>query len=386
MKATLHIGTEKTGTTSIQNFLQHNCARLKRQRIAYPQSVGKTNHRGLSALCLDPHKNDDHFQSLGIMDAAQKTRWQREGVRALQSELDSFRGEVDEVVFSSEHLHSRLTNKAEVQRLQDILSGHFSNFRILVYLRRQDELAVSRYSTALRAGACPRHIIPGITNKHHPYFNYFDVVERWASVFGKESISIRIFTPGELVGQDLIADFCDAVGIGDQDNLVRPPRKNEALSARAQMVVLMFNRALQDGRKNTPENQLLRRDLIRELSARFPGASMLPARDDALALYSLFRESNQLLAEQYLDRTELFHHDFSGYPEAQTTVLLDQELIEQSYALILDAMRHRRAGMFAPGTMLGSPGSRQAIRKLLPRPLVRRMRSMPVFKRFVSKP
>ena len=45
----LHIGTEKTGTTSIQKFLATNRTLLKANGVLYPLSPGKVNHIGLEA-------------------------------------------------------------------------------------------------------------------------------------------------------------------------------------------------------------------------------------------------------------------------------------------------------------------------------------------------
>ncbi len=45
--ATLHIGTTKTGSTSIQKFLTHNRTVLARNSVLYPEALGPINHNAI---------------------------------------------------------------------------------------------------------------------------------------------------------------------------------------------------------------------------------------------------------------------------------------------------------------------------------------------------
>ena len=50
MDCIIHIGTGKTGTTSIQNVLARRRAVLQRAGILYPETLGRTNHEA-AAVC-----------------------------------------------------------------------------------------------------------------------------------------------------------------------------------------------------------------------------------------------------------------------------------------------------------------------------------------------
>ncbi len=52
-RCVLHIGLEKTGTTTIQNRLASNRERLLERGILYPRSAGRSNHLHLVSACLD---------------------------------------------------------------------------------------------------------------------------------------------------------------------------------------------------------------------------------------------------------------------------------------------------------------------------------------------
>ena len=72
MKAVIHIGTEKTGTTTLQEFLHLNRANLKNQGIAYLQSPGERNNRKLATYCMNHNNVDDHIEDLGIISESKK--------------------------------------------------------------------------------------------------------------------------------------------------------------------------------------------------------------------------------------------------------------------------------------------------------------------------
>lgn len=59
MKCFLHIGTEKTATTTIQSFLSLNRKRLREYGYFYPESIGFLNHSSLSIAAYELTKRDD---------------------------------------------------------------------------------------------------------------------------------------------------------------------------------------------------------------------------------------------------------------------------------------------------------------------------------------
>ncbi|MEJ2523509.1 MAG: hypothetical protein P8080_11660, partial [Gammaproteobacteria bacterium] len=70
---------------------------------------------------------------------------------------------------------------------QPFLQPLFEEVRVRVYLRRQDELALSFYSQKLRAGFIPPSIMPlaNLKRPRQPYFDFDALLSRWAAVFGE---------------------------------------------------------------------------------------------------------------------------------------------------------------------------------------------------------
>ena len=63
---TLHIGTEKTGSTTIQHFLKSNRDVLESQNIYIPRTLGDINHQLFPFLAYSDERKDDVTRRVGI--------------------------------------------------------------------------------------------------------------------------------------------------------------------------------------------------------------------------------------------------------------------------------------------------------------------------------
>src|SRR5665213_2989949 len=142
LKVLVHIGAEKTGTTSIQEFCARNRARLADFGILYPTSLGSPNHVALTAYSLADRKVDDLRRDLGILNPADVRAFRERLRHDLAKEIHAHPG-VHTLLLSNEHLQSRLLRIPEVNRLQEFLKQYTDDIKLIVYLRRQDSVAVS---------------------------------------------------------------------------------------------------------------------------------------------------------------------------------------------------------------------------------------------------
>nr|MBA3326009.1 hypothetical protein [Paracoccaceae bacterium] len=155
-RAILQIGTEKTGTTTLQQFLALNRDILAQRGYRYPRFCGERNHTGLAAYALDPAKTDTIREPFGARSAAEVPAMRTRMQRAAQAEL----GDAATAIFCSEHCHSRLTSPSEVATLRAFLAEFFDDVQVCVYLRRQDHVALSLYSTSLKSGGVSPCLLP----------------------------------------------------------------------------------------------------------------------------------------------------------------------------------------------------------------------------------
>lgn len=312
-RAILHIGTEKTGTTSIQSYLYSNKKTLAAGGYIYPKAAGDQNHIKLAVYGAEDGRVDDLRRSLNISNLADLKSFRLHFAQKLQAEIQSSPNCT--FIFSNEHCHSRLTESTEIARLHGLLAPLFDSMLVVVYLRRQDELAVSKYSTVLKEGGTKKDIIDPLMASD-PYYDYSALLSRWAGVFGKDNLSVNLFEKGSLCGDSILEDFCKKTGVPLLDR--SDNRKNESLTPQYQEFLRKMNEKL-------PTN-VARTGLGETLTRVGGGKGRLPSRKDSQHFYELFQESNEKVRAAFFpERATLFSEDFSHYPEEETLCELGLE-------------------------------------------------------------
>jgi hypothetical protein len=310
----LQIGTEKTGTTSLQSFLASNRERLQARNIRYPSFPGRMNHTGLVAYAMDDARRDPLRGAFGVHSDVAVADFRRRIERQAEAELTG----QGITVFCSEHCHSRLTTKAEVQRLADLLMPHFDRIDVCIYLRRQDQVAVSLHCTQLKSGATDAEILPR-TDAGDPYFNYDRSLQLWEEVFGPQHLYVRLFERSELIDGDIIADFLAAWGLGMAKDYLPVKKLNESIDARAQDFLRRMN-ATFEPLPGLPR-EAVQGPLVDHLARNFSGIGPRPSRSAAESFYAKYRESNEAVRRRHFPaRTALFDESFDAYPETQDQV------------------------------------------------------------------
>jgi hypothetical protein len=305
--AILQIGTEKTGTTTLQTFLAANRERLAARGYCYPRFCGEINHTGLAAFAMEAERMDPLRRAFGVHVPNDVAGMRQRLSEAAEAELAN--GSL--AIFCSEHCHSRLISKGEVERLRAFLSQFFDEIRISVYLRRQDHLALSLYSTMLKSGGIPKKLLPDPLAED-PYYNYDRFLALWEDVFGPKNVSVRLFERDALVGGSVVSDFLSTSSLGALSEFVSVPNENGSISATAQEFLRLVNPYLV-GPKDAPSDAL-RGPIVAALSRFAPGPGAKPDRSAARAFYETYRASNSAVAARHFpDRDTLFDENFDTY-------------------------------------------------------------------------
>jgi hypothetical protein len=205
-KIFLHVGVEKTGTTTLQLTMAINRRLLQQHGFAYPIAPGEFNHIGLTLCAANPEAVPDLRQTAGVLDGQAYDAFLRRYPAQLREELA--RSGCHTAMLSSEHCSSRLSTVAEVAKLYHVVAPLARECRAIVYLRRQDELVASRYSTAVKSGSTDEFHFPQEIGS----LDYLRLLNMWAAVFGEDNISVRVFEPQQMKHGDLISDFFETVG------------------------------------------------------------------------------------------------------------------------------------------------------------------------------
>jgi hypothetical protein len=213
-KCYLHIGTMKTGTTTLQNFLSGNRETLAKHGICYPKPLDFDNHTLLAAFAQRVDKIDDLRMRRGAKNTEDVVLLRQNIKKMFDEEMNSIN--MQKVLFSSEHLSSRLVSEDEIRSLYNLISPHFSEVEIVLYLRLQDELALSIYSTQIRTGSTEKFRIDKF-KPNSQVLNYSTLLSRWENVFGKDNINIRIFDRQCFQKQSLVQNFLMTIGLSETE-------------------------------------------------------------------------------------------------------------------------------------------------------------------------
>jgi len=358
-KAILHIGTEKTGTTSIQKFLFENRVKLAANGLLFPESAGFISNQLLVVYGKKSPESDIAPPTLDVNDAAILSQWKEQFVDKHCAEVVQFQNRHSDstVVYSAEHLQSRLTTVDEIKRVARLLRPLYDEISILVYLRRQDIYARSAHSTSVRGGEKRAFEFSNI-HAGGPYYNYRLLLENWSEVFDAESINVRLFEKPRLIGNDVVSDFKSFSGIESMSvSLESPASVNEALSFTGLSLLRRFNslenedaRLLGYAKPDLRGYMLSAAENIRDEFGR-----IMPARSSALDFYHRYRDDNQWIADQWLNG-EGFNDNFDDYPETATAEPLIPDL-DQRLDELLTQFSESREGQLRNRSYVASIGS-----------------------------
>jgi len=304
----LHIGTHKTGTTSLQRFLTDNRAVLRRQGLLYPDPApGGFGQRYA------------HHQVAHAMAGQAGAGTPEDARRFFDRVRRSLRGR-DTAIVSAEALYRHVLPNADsdrrfdagggatgdplayIQRVRECL-GDF-DVTVLVMLRRQDAFLESLYAEQVMTSSY-RKDIDRFTTERAWLADYDARLTMWASVFGADRLSVRTFEPASFPG-GLERSFVEWVG-GHWDDRLVPATVHNATVPRA---LVEYKRVL-NGRQTRKVSSTYR-TWLEDLAADSPEGALPDlgryylTYEARLALVDQFRESNRAVAERYLGRAELF--------------------------------------------------------------------------------
>jgi len=217
----LHIGCHKTGTSTIQRFLAQNRARLEEVGYRVLMSAPDGTYHALAKPFLDPEATLDSLQ-------------QNDTVRSFLAEADAT---TQSIIVSSENFDS--VPRMQLPNLAAVLGDR--PVKVIVYLRRQEEIIPSAYLQQVKTGVTRlsfdewfHHFIGRPrANKHNVRFNYMKLLSLWSEAGFK--LAPALFLRADWHRGDLVDDFLHRIGV-DDDALTafeRVPSENISPGARA---------------------------------------------------------------------------------------------------------------------------------------------------------
>jgi len=320
MTVYLHIGLEKTGTTSIQEFLRLNRGPLLERGTLYPVSCGELTSQDFVVAMYSGWRNDDATIVRGLRDEVDFAAFRDRVLSSLRKEIDE--SGCRSIVLSSEHFQSRLSELAEIRQLhRQVESLGWTNLKVIVYLRRPASLAESLFSTAIRNGftyAVP----PGPIEYGTRVFFHRETVELWSEVFGKENLILRVYEQKEFFQGDLVADFCQQINLTATD-FPRVDSYNSALSRTGLHLLKMLNETipvLRDGQINVH-----RGNLVQYIDRHFNFPRYRMPKSIARLYDEYFAESDEWVRANFFPhRKTLFNYDYDQFSDDNEPMVLGE--------------------------------------------------------------
>lgn len=240
MKLIMHVGTEKTGTTTIQNFLRANRNLLSNNSIFVPPPTLFGDNRAYS-IPFQKRVNKDSlflFHSKNREDLAQKKVAM---VSHLQNIFQGAKEKYGCCIISSEHFSSQLTDKSEIKNAIDFYSQFYSEIEVIIYIRNQYFFAVSSYSESIKwRGFASFQDYIGRIDQNNPFWNSHLLIENWKQVVGETKVKVAKYK--EEVEFDVLTNFLNLANI-DIENMkfVYPASSNKSLKYLGVCLLRLWN-------------------------------------------------------------------------------------------------------------------------------------------------
>ena len=292
----LHIGCHKTGTSSLQASLLKNKAKLAQ----YNWQFTTLDKFGNSSIFI---KSEDKKGQL---------------VRSLSSEFKNVLKQFQDqnLIISGEHFSLLGKNDENIiKKIQSLTAKYFKKTTIVIYLRRQDKLALSLKQQAAKGSALGQMVssqlcghsnnaLPELTDNLKAYLNFNQKIKIWASYFSREAIKVRLFDKDKLIDGDICADFSITVNLPFKLDSIRV---NEGVTRLISLYShLLINagftpKLINNVRKKVKEDPL------------YSKSKVVLERTAAIDFYEHFKAENYELFN-WLNNGEYFSEAFEEYP------------------------------------------------------------------------
>lgn len=207
----LHIGTPKTGTTALQNFLPANRELLEKNGICYADL-------GYQYPGIGKYRNA-HFLVAAQFDENKKRMYEKEredwenGLDAVQRLAADF----PRIILSDEGIWQGSQNRENFWAdLREGFAKRGLEVRIIVYFRRQDLWVQSHWAQKVKEGASFgfQEYLQSPVYLNYP-LDYYQYMSMLAGLFGKEALIIRVYEKEQYRGaeQNIYSDFLDIFGL-----------------------------------------------------------------------------------------------------------------------------------------------------------------------------
>ncbi len=309
----LHIGTSKTGTTTIQTYCGINREQLKSKGVLFPIMPYHYDR-------ITKNRNG-HFLYAMIYENGVRNKEKEKQVlkQELDYIVDCFK-DYDNVLLSEESIWwaTATRRKGLWKYLQEHSQQNNYQVKIIVYLRRQDQFMMSRYNQIIKTdtgGGTQRfyEYFKDMNGKYKCVMNYRQRLDYMAKFFPKENIVVKRFDRSYFYNGDLNADFLHILGVEIDDTFAELPKdENLGISVQSGELKRVLNRL---GTMTFAENQKLLQ-MLNECEVLLPKREVSIMTTEHIEKFmKKFIDDNESIAVDYIgDGKPMFNYDYKQKP------------------------------------------------------------------------
>jgi hypothetical protein len=291
----LHIGSGKTGTSSVQQLLNKNRKRLAELGTLFPQSPGRGRHVRLG-LFIRPDAELDNKIAWQNQNYASPAEFREDFQHELFAEINS--SGLTRVLLSDEALYGSTVEG--LKRLRAFTDEIARSIRLVVYLRRQDDHVCSRYQQVVKTGETRRLADRLEQVDFSKTYDYHARLSTWARLLEPNDFVVRPFDPERFVDGSLLQDFLDAARIDARAEDFKQVRNlNESLDAESVEFLRLLNlhRIEHEG---ATAGLIDNRALVKRLTEVSTGPTLTLPDSVLDAFMEQWEESNRAVAREFL--------------------------------------------------------------------------------------
>jgi hypothetical protein len=304
MQYVLHIGMNKTGTSTLQVYLHNHRAELQAQGIWYP-SLGRSQN---AQHDLSRGIKEKDFVKYGIDPTVLTDAGAPDGTQT--------------ILICSENFHT----VNDVTRVAALFPP--DRTKVFLYLREHLAYLASWYQQMTQTRGditCSFFDFARIMG-----YPFMELVERWRSIYGS-NLNVRAYDRANLVGGDIVVDFFSAAFGGKPPSPRQFEDKNPSISGNLLFVKLFLNHFL------TMEESVA---IVEELSAiavldkRFTGKIQI-SEFEAKRIAHRYREDRKKIREELGIGFDVPREGVDGNP------VPDMERLREDIAFFLNTAKSR---------------------------------------------
>lgn len=326
-KIIVHIGTFKTGSTSLQHHLALNREVLLENNFYYGdyfENIKAHSNLGYGLLREALQENDvfekyrDHPRFIHVAedpeDVIRRIAENSGNCNVIISHealfADSYRTLIGLDAFVDFELMARINTYIR-RRLFGLLSNISNEIQVICYLRRQDLFIESQFNQLCKQpwySGGQIHDFDKFLEVQPVNLDYYSQLVEWEKIFGGNSIRIKVYDK-KLMKKGLIDDFYkDILGISETEKLKNIPRKDENLGLNPQIIMYMKMMNLEDKG-------------IHEILQKYPTLSGYNQKEgffdhrNRIKFLEKYDRINCQVARHFLNREKLFDDEIEQIPQ-----------------------------------------------------------------------